>query len=142
MRQSEALAIGEVCMGLHLRRAARQIARTYDDALAPVDLTIGQFSLMTVLAGQESWGMQPLADVLGTDRSSLTATLKPLERRKLVESSNNSTDKRVRQLALTTAGMQLLEQALPLWDAAQAQTTKQLGVEDAAHMRNVLKRLT
>jgi hypothetical protein len=94
MKAMAAKIIGDECMGLHVRRAARRITRMYDEALSAVDLTIGQFSLLTVLAGQERWAMQPLADVLGTDRSSLTAMLKPLERRELVTSEVDESDRR------------------------------------------------
>lgn len=134
--------IGQVCMGLHVRRAARRVTRVYDDALAPVDLTIGQFSLLTILAGQDRWRMQPLADALGTDRSSLTATLKPLERRGLVVSHPDELDGRVRYLVLTRVGLSFLEQAGPLWAAAQKRILTLIDAEDAAVVRTVLSRLT
>lgn len=142
MENAVARQIGEVCMGLHIRRAARRITRLYDEELAPVDLTIGQFSLLTMLAGQEKWGMQRLADVLGTDRSSLTATLKPLERRRLVASQADASDRRLRHLTLTPAGSQLLEQAEPLWRVAQRRTSDLIGSDDASLIRSALERLT
>lgn len=134
--------IGEICMGLHVRRAARRITRLFDEALAHVDLTIGQFSLLTVLAGQESWGMQPLANVLGTDRSSLTASLKPLERRQLVTSRLDVTDRRVRHIELTPAGSDLLDRAVPCWRIAQDQTVALLGEEQSANVRTIFERLS
>jgi len=134
--------IGQVCMGLHMRRAARRVTRVYDDALAPAGLTIGQFSLLTSLAGQARWGMQPLADTLGTDRTSLTATLKPLERRGLVASHADARDGRVRYLVLTPVGLSLLEQAKPLWADAQKHILNLIGDDDAATVRSVLARLT
>jgi len=134
--------IGQVCMGLHVRRAARRVTRVYDEALAPLELTIGQFSLLTILAGQDRWGMQPLADTLGTDRSSLTATLKPLERRGLVASQADALDGRVRHLVLTPVGSSLLEQAKPLWAEAQKRLLALIGDDDAAAVRSALARLT
>lgn len=128
-------------MGLHVRRAARRITRIYDDALAPVDLTIGQFSLLTVLAGRDRWGMQALADVLGTDRSSLTATLKPLERRQLIASHSDASDRRVRHLTLTASGSAALEQAAPLWRTAQQRTVDVLGKDDEPLLRLAFQRL-
>lgn len=128
-------------MGLHIRRAARRITRVYDEALAPVGLTIGQFSLLTLLAGKDVWGMQPLADALGADRTSLTANLKPLERRTLVETRSHAPDRRLRHLALTAAGRQLLAEAEPLWRDAQRRITAQLGEQDASRIRSTLARI-
>lgn len=93
--------MGTACLGLHIRRAARRLKRIYDESVVPVDLTIGQFSLLAMLDGREVWAMQPLADALGTDRSSLTAALKPLQRRGLVASSPDAIDKRLRFVSLT-----------------------------------------
>jgi DNA-binding MarR family transcriptional regulator len=134
--------IGEECMGLHVRRAARRISRMYDDAFAPVDLTIGQFSLLTMLAGQDRWAMQPLADALGMDRSSLTAMLKPLERRQLVTSKTDDVDRRARHLTLTGTGSALLVQAEPLWRDAQQRVLALLGAENAAAVRASFASLT
>ena len=141
MDKEAARDIGNVCMGLHIRRAARRITRVYDDALAPVGLTIGQFSLLTLLAGQENWGMQPLADVLGTDRTSLTASLKPLERRQLVETRSDASDRRLRHLALTPAGRQLLAEAEPFWNSAQRRISGLLGRRNASLVRSALERI-
>jgi DNA-binding MarR family transcriptional regulator len=142
MDKSTAKLIGDTCIGLHVRRAARRITRMYDAALSPVGLTIGQFSLLTQLAGGGSWGMQPLADALGTDRTSLTAMLKPLEKRQLVASSPDPGDGRVRQLALTAAGTHILEQAGPLWGGAQQGVTELLGADGASDLRSTLARVT
>lgn len=142
MDRAEARRVGETCMGLHVRRAARRITRMYDDALLPVQLTIGQFSLMTILAGRESWGMQPLADMLGTDRTSLTATLKPLERRQLVASDGDPSDRRLRRLRLTSTGVAKLADAKPLWMAVNEQAVDLLGLDNSASIRSAFSRLS
>ena len=60
--------------------------------------------------------MGPVAQVLAMDRTTLTAALKPLERRGLVEQSADPLDKRSRRLHLTEAGHTLLSAALPVWE--------------------------
>src|SRR5437763_15578526 len=69
------------CLCLHTQRAARALARRFDRALRPLGLTNGQFSLMMSLNRPEPAGMGPVAALLGLDRPTLTAALKPLERR-------------------------------------------------------------
>ena len=41
--------VRDSCLCLHVQRAARAVARRYDEALRPVRLTNGQFSLMMSL---------------------------------------------------------------------------------------------
>jgi DNA-binding MarR family transcriptional regulator len=136
MKAAAAKKIGDECMGLHVRRAARRITRIYDEALGSVDLTIGQFSLLTVLSVQDRWSMQPLADVLGTDRSSLTAMLKPLERREFVASEADGSDRRARYIVLTPGGEAIVEKAEPLWRGAQDRVLALIGAENAAAARS------
>jgi DNA-binding MarR family transcriptional regulator len=98
-----------------LRRAARVVARRFDDAFRPLDLTNGQFSLMMSLRRPKPATMSDVAALLAMDRTTLTANLKPLERRGLVAVTVDETDKRSRRLSLTPAGHVLLDDALPIW---------------------------
>src|ERR1700726_1660252 len=78
------LRIRDCCLCLHVQRAARALARRFDEALRPVGLTNGQFSLLMSLNRPEPAGMASVATLLAMDRTTLTAALKPLERRGLV----------------------------------------------------------
>src|SRR5690606_30297696 len=78
------LFVRDTCLCLHAQRAARALARRFDDALRPLGLTNGQFSLLMALNRPEPPPMGPVATVLAMDRTTLTAALKPLERRGLV----------------------------------------------------------
>jgi DNA-binding MarR family transcriptional regulator len=98
-----------------LRRAARVVARRFDDAFRPLDLTNGKFSLMMSLRRPKPATMSDVAALLAMDRTTLTANLKPLERRGLVAVTVDETDKRSRRLSLTPAGHVLLDDALPIW---------------------------
>lgn len=113
------LAVRDACLCLHVQRAARAMARRYDETLKPVDLTNGQYSLMMALNREAPPTIGSVAALLAMDRTTLTAALKPLERRGLVSVAPDETDRRSRRLALTPAGRKLLEQALPLWRRAQ-----------------------
>ena len=138
MDKVRAQNIGATCLALHVRRAARQVARIYDQALRPVGLSNGQFSLLTMLAAKADWEMQPLADALGADQSSLTAAIKPLKRRGLVEARADDKDRRVRRLALTRSGDQLLDRALPLWGEAQGRAEAAIESASNTEFRNQL----
>jgi DNA-binding MarR family transcriptional regulator len=103
------------CLCLHLQRAARTIGRRFDDALRPLGLTHGQYSLLISLNRPEPPRVGDLARFLAMDRTTMTANLKPLERRGLLCLQPDEEDRRSRRIALTDAGSDLLVQAVPVW---------------------------
>ena len=109
---STTLLVRDNCLCLHVQRAARALARRFDVALRPLGLTNGQFSLMMSLNRPNPPGMKPVADLLAMDQTTLTAALKPLERRGWVAISRNPDDKRGRLLSLTEAGKAILVPAI------------------------------
>jgi len=109
------IEVRDTCLCLHLQRAARVVARRFDEALRPFDLTNGQFSLLMSLNRPEPASMRSVSTLLAVDRTTLTANLKPLERRGLVKVTVDAADKRMRRLTLTSAGRALLVAAVPVW---------------------------
>jgi DNA-binding MarR family transcriptional regulator len=109
------LVVRDACLCLHVQRAARALARRFDDALRPIGLTNGQFSLMMSLNRPEPPDMGAVASLLGMDRTTLTAALKPLQRRHLLKVTVDPTDRRGRVMTLTPKGRRLLARAVPVW---------------------------
>ncbi len=109
------LHIRDHCLCLHLQRATRIVARRFDDALRPLDLTNGQFSLLISLNRPEPARLGSVANLLGMDRTTLTAALKALERRGLVKIAIDPEDRRGRLLTLTKSGKTLIAKAVPIW---------------------------
>jgi len=109
------LLVRDTCLCLHVQRAARALARRFDDALRPLGLTNGQFSLLMSLNRPAPPAMGSVADLLAMDRTTLTAALKPLERRGLVTVAVDPADRRSRLLSLTADGLALLARAVPVW---------------------------
>ena len=124
--------IRDHCLCLHAQRAARALARRFDKALRPLGLTNGQFSLMTALSRPVPHAMGNLVTLLAMDRTTLTAALKPLERRGLVEIRTDPDDRRSRQLMLTPEGRALLAEAVPIWRDTHAAVEAALDVDPDA----------
>ncbi len=114
------LLVRDTCLCLHVQRAARAVARCFDDALRPVGLTNQQFSLLMALNRPEPPAMGLVARLLAMDRTSLTAVLKPLARRGLVQIESSPSDRRSRLLLLTEPGHDALAAALPIWRETHA----------------------
>lgn len=132
------LEIRDACLCLHVQRAARALARRFDEALRPVDLTSGQFSLLTSLNRPEPPTIGSVATLLAMDRTTLTANLKPLERRKLLKIAVDKEDKRSRRLIITAAGRALLHKAYPLWKAAHVEVEFLIAPGSAENLRKAL----
>ena len=130
------------CLCLHLQRAARAIARRFDEALRPVGLTNGQYSLLVSLNRPHPPKISDVAHLLAMDRTTLTANLKPLERRGLLTIAPDPADRRSRRLALTDAGRDLLVQAVPIWRATHDQVDTLLRDGDGAALKDDLLALT
>src|SRR5260221_8469121 len=114
------LEVRNACLCLHLQRAARAVARRFDAAFRPLGLTSGQFSLLMSLNRPEPPTIGSVATLLAMDRTTLTANLKPLERRGLVRVTIDDADRRSRRLILTPAGRALLASAIPVWRETHA----------------------
>jgi len=98
-----------------IQRAARVVARRFDDGLRPYGLTHGQFILLGHISQSEPSTMTSLASLLAMDRATLTAALKKLERNGFVRISTRLPDRRVRKIAVTRQGRGLLGKTTPVW---------------------------
>src|SRR5258708_36094355 len=114
------LRVRDSCLCLHVQRAARAVARHFDEAMRTLGLTNGQFSLLMSLNRPEPPTIGNVAAFLAMDRTTLTAALKPLERRGLVEVKVDTADKRGRRLILTQPGRDALVAAVPIWTREHA----------------------
>jgi DNA-binding MarR family transcriptional regulator len=130
------------CLCLHAQRAARVLARRFDEALRPFGITNGQFSLLMSLNRPEPPPMGPVASLLAMDRTTLTAALKPLERRGLVKVRKDSTDRRSRILVLTDDGRHLLARALPAWQRTHEEIENADPTADWNALRKTLRSLS
>lgn len=135
------LRVRDHCLCLHVQRTARALARRFDQALQPLGLTNGQFSLLMSLNRPKAPGMGSVAELLAMDRTTLTAALKPLERRGLVEVTVDPQDRRGRLLHLTERGRDLLAEAAPVWEQTHAAMEAMLDAGEPDRLRRLLRAL-
>jgi DNA-binding MarR family transcriptional regulator len=137
--RDKTLEVARSCVCLHVQRAARALARRFDEVFGPLDLTNGQFSLLMSVNRSEPPTIGQLASFLAMDRTTLTALVKPLERKGLLEVLADPGDRRKRRLRLTADGHSLLKRAYPRWREAHADLDRQMG--DADTLRALLLRI-
>jgi DNA-binding MarR family transcriptional regulator len=136
------IEVRDACLCLHVQRAARALARKFDDVLRPFDLTHGQFSLLVALNRPEPPTISSVAGLLAMDRTTLTANLKPLERRKLLKIAVDKEDKRSRRLIITPAGRALLSKAFPIWKETHVEVEFRIAHGSADDLRSALRALS
>ena len=117
------------CLCFAAQRAARALARRFDEALSPIGLTSGQFSLLTSLNRPEAPSMGSIAALLVMDRTTLTANLKPLEHRGFLEIAVDAADRRV------------LQSALPIWQDVHGEIDRLMPASDGRTLRRGLRAL-
>ncbi|HEY1878644.1 MAG TPA: MarR family winged helix-turn-helix transcriptional regulator [Caulobacteraceae bacterium] len=133
--------VRDTCLCLRAQKAARSMARRFDAALRPFKLSSGQFTLINAINQESPPGMAELAALLGADRTTLTAAIKPLARRGLVAIVVDSVDRRGRRLSLTAEGRALLDQATPVWRTCHRALESRLGPGAAERLRQDLDAL-
>lgn len=140
---STTLEVRDTCVCLHVQRAARVLARRFDAALKPVGITNGQFSLLMslnrpIMPGVPRATMGNVAELLGMDRTTLTASARVLVRRGLMKVIAEPDDRRSRILVLTDEGRMVLAAAVPIWKRAHEALEREGGREAMESLRQQL----
>ncbi|MGE6740576.1 MarR family winged helix-turn-helix transcriptional regulator [Allorhizobium pseudoryzae] len=94
-------------LGYHLRVAQEASFQAFSMAVDKADLKPGWYSILTILAEYEELTPSDLSRVCGRDRSTLTATLKGLSIRGLIERHQNPDDQRSYSVRLTAEGLKM-----------------------------------
>jgi len=100
------------------------MARRFDEAFRPLDLTNGQFLLLMSFNRPQPPSVGSVASLSAMDRTTLTAALKPLVGRGLVTISIDKKDRRSRLFTIRPAGRTLLAKAFPVWRRAHPEGDK------------------
>jgi DNA-binding MarR family transcriptional regulator len=116
------------CYCATLRQAARAISQKYDAALRGTELTITQFTLLMMLDQMNRPRVNDLAEALAMDQTSLSRTLRIMERDGLIAAVAGE-DKRESRWIPTARGQQRLKRAMPAWRGAQKSVEKLLGAD-------------
>ncbi len=112
--------IGFECLCGNVRMAARSLTSTYDEHLKASGLRATQLAVLWAVVALDDGTVGKIAKVIAMDDSSLTRTLKLLERDKLVSLVAGS-DRREKRVRATARGRKAFSAAMPLWENAQAE---------------------
>jgi DNA-binding MarR family transcriptional regulator len=126
------------CFDLKMMRASAHINQFYKKTIAPAGVTAGQYRILRHIDAVDGGSVQAVAEHMGVDRSTLTRTVRPLEKAGLV-SDNRTEGCRDRKLVLTDEGKKVMEQARKLWADAQDQIAEKLGKDGMRNLSALLE---
>lgn len=126
------------CTSFLSRSLSRKVSQFYDDMLAPSGLRGTQLNLL-IQARRHKDGLTVtrLADLLNTDRTTLTRNLQTLQAQGLIEVVAGA-DARSRSVVVTEAGEQAYRRGVQYWRQAQQQVRALCGEETIAHLEQVV----
>ena len=119
--------IGKSCLLMRTRLISRVITDIYDEQLRSLDISSAQFALLVAIYQVQPATRADIGRHQHLDRSTLTRHLKVILSQGWAEEIREGADGRSRPIALTTAGMRMLQKAEPAWRAAQVQVKGLLG---------------
>lgn len=131
----------EYCACSNLRRAARAVTQLFDAGLKSVGIRSTQFVLLVTVAKLEPVSIGCLARGLVIDRTTLTRSLRLMERQDFVGITPRSTMRR-RLVRLLPKGRELLERSLPFWREAQGRFVQKVGEQYWQAMQQELEKLS
>jgi len=106
------------CAVMNLRQASRVVTGFFDDALRPTGLRATQLNILMAIEVGAPPTVTGLAEVLATDRTTMTRNLQLLRHRGLI---------RPNEIGLTAEGRRAAARAMPYWERAQATVVEALG---------------
>ncbi|CDZ25993.1 MarR family winged helix-turn-helix transcriptional regulator [Neorhizobium galegae] len=130
----------DTCHCILLRKASRKVSSYYDEALAPLGVNIGQFSLLRNINRLAPISLTDLAVQVELDRSTVGRNAKVLERMGLVAIGHGE-DQREAMLTIAPQGHAILKQGAPLWDGVQDDIEARLGAEKTRQLQELLAAL-
>ena len=129
------------CTCSRLRKVSRRVSQIYDRSLEASGLTVTQYALLAHLVSFDGISIGALAEKMVMDPTSLTRSLRPLERQGLIALKPSKSDRRVRSLHLTAAGRRAFDEAKPAWARAQRHIESAVGELETPALHAALDRV-
>ncbi len=120
-----ARAMRRDCVAMRVRQLNRRITRLYDAALRPHGVTTAQLNVLVALALMGEARAVDVAATLALEKSTLSRNLARMIERGWISATAEVTGAG-QQLRILAAGRELVERAMPAWQAAQRQARKEL----------------
>jgi DNA-binding MarR family transcriptional regulator len=130
------------CPCFNLGLAHRKVAKAYEDALAPLNLTIAQAHFLSCLYDQDQQLGKDLARALNVDAGTLTPMIDRLERMGLVARCPHPEDRRATRICLTEAAERLRPEVAARCQDVNDRLMSKFSKEDYERFIELMRQLT
>ena len=127
--------------GYYIRRLHQISVAIFLQETEAFGVTPVQFAVLQTVGSQPNIDQRTLARTVGLDTSTIAGVIDRLESRGLLVRGASPEDRRVRQLTLTDAAIQLLADIAPAMLKAQKLILNPLSEEDQAEFTRMLRQL-
>ena len=124
---AEASQLNRACIADKLRLLNRVITRLYDDALSPIGITTSQMNILVVVAKYGEATAGELGRWFHMEKSTVCRNVQRLCSNGWLERAPEEERGHAHRLRLTAEGATILDEGLPLWEAAQREAALLLG---------------
>jgi DNA-binding MarR family transcriptional regulator len=129
-------------LGYLLRRAQMVAYADFIAQLAELDLSPGQFAVLTVIDANPGLRQSAVSGALGIQKTNFVAVVNGFERRGIAVRKSAAGDRRSYALHLTPKGKALLRRARSAQARHEAHLAERLGAKGRAQLLNLLEKLT
>lgn len=129
-----ATAVAKECLGFRVRLLNRVVTSIFDHALKPLDLSLAQGNILTMLALHEQTSPKDISNVLMMEKSTVSRNLEGLRQKGWIEIASEG-DYQPQIVSLTASGRNLIKKAHGAWQKAQKEASLLLGEDgvEAVH---------
>jgi DNA-binding MarR family transcriptional regulator len=111
------------------------------ERLGSIGLTPALFALLNVIGAREGAIQQELGSILGIDRSTMVSLIDQLESAGLATRRPSATDRRAREIAITTKGKRVVNQARTLLFQVEDEVLAGLTTQERGELVALLRRV-
>ena len=109
---------------------------------AGLDLTPVQFAAMDAVATTPGIDQASIAAQIAYDRATIGGVIDRLEQKGWIKRTISNRDRRAREVTLTPVGRDILDRAIPVVSALQADILPGLSKDETSHLRDLIERTT
>ena len=128
-------------VGYNLRKAQIAFFQSFQDAVAPHDITPGQFGVLILIRDNTGLSQSELGMAVGIDRSTMVAVIDRLENRGWVVRAPSPTDRRSDALELSAEGERLVSDLIPKVQAHERSMLGDLAAGEQQALLDLLRRI-
>lgn len=128
--------------GSLIHRNDRALLRLLENTIKKYDLSVGMFHFLRVLWQQDGLSQKALGEAAGLRSSTTAAALDQMEKKALILRQKNKTDRRIYNIFLTQAGLDLEQQVLPEIKKLNTLVLKKLTTQEQEQLLDLLTKAT